>query len=193
MENQLYKDHWFKRTVEIQISPNAFRNQYQETEYGKMQLKNLRKLYIGYRATIEQALRVNSSAEFKNHLDMLTTSIEQEAHGGFTWGSIRKGLNLIFFMLAANNAYVTNENYRIQLLGYLEVPVDNHVVNLLKKKYPKEQSIKEPFTIVGLSEERHTKIQNLIKRYRQENPEECPAPYYFDFLAWRVEEQEYQA
>jgi hypothetical protein len=126
-----------------------------------------------------------SEALFKLALDQRTAELQcalpREFERGGRWGVARKFLNL--FLRDAFYTTYTRERFRLkQIEGFLEVPLDSHVANWLRRR---NSALPRWVSVVSLTPEQNSIFQEYAAELARGTGK---ARVHLDLQAWRNDE-----
>jgi hypothetical protein len=140
--------------------------------------------YLSY-LNLEDFKDIPSQDKFNRLLNTRTEELKKKfPKGAKNWGTARKALN-VFLMRSFFDRFLTKTYQLDKLEKFLEIPLDGHVVNCLKKddkknKLPKWEGIK------NLKKEDSNKYQEYAKGFAEK--EGYKARIYLDLIFWRSDD-----
>lgn len=138
---------------------------------------------------IEKVYRVKSADEFnKIHSNFCQWGIKNIKRNGraskdkASYGQIAKTFNVILKVVIYYSQY-PNYKYSKRISTYLHAAVDNNMMTMLKKEYPKGLE-KWPTNIVGVDKECYDGIQKLVGRFIADKHSNSISYVQFDDIYW---------
>lgn len=178
MEEKEWINHIIRYVVNISVGPSTLRGQ---SAKGKNHIarKYLRKMSLSELSKIKSQKSFNEL--LTQHTESLSGKLPISKKNYSNWGAARKVINIYLIQCVLNRHLY--EHYKLKSIEkFMEVPLDSHTFNHIKKK-SKNLDASQSFRIINLTPELN-KIIQLAARVIANDEYKCYR-YKLDPIFWR--------